>query len=82
MKTLFTFADLSSKSTAAKQVARYLRARRRQRRAAGHPHGHQAPRPGVTYREMVLTFADSQQVVLRIKQTGDIFQVALNGRVS
>jgi len=29
---------------------------------------------------MVLTFADSQQVILRIKQTGDIYQVLLNGK--
>ena len=36
---------------------------------------------GVTYREMALTFADSQTVVLRIKQSGDIFQVLLNGKV-
>lgn len=33
---------------------------------------------GVSYRELYLTFADSQRVVLRIKQTGDIFQVLLN----
>lgn len=34
---------------------------------------------GISYRELHLTFADSQRVVLRIKQTGDIFQVLLNG---
>ncbi|SEN75011.1 hypothetical protein [Nitrosomonas marina] len=33
---------------------------------------------GVSYREMMLTFADSQTVTLRVKQTGDIFQVLLN----
>ncbi|MCY1302736.1 hypothetical protein D9M70_524130 [compost metagenome] len=36
---------------------------------------------GVSYRELVLTFADSQSVTLRIKQTGDIYQVLLNGKV-
>lgn len=36
---------------------------------------------GVSYREMVLTFADSQTVIMRIKQSGDIFQVLLNGKV-
>lgn len=36
---------------------------------------------GVSYRELSLTFADSQRVVLRIKQSGDIYQVALNGNI-
>lgn len=36
---------------------------------------------GISYREMSLTFADSQQIVLRIKQTGDIYQVTLNGKI-
>ncbi|MDF0607253.1 hypothetical protein HZU77_016715, partial [Neisseriaceae bacterium TC5R-5] len=36
---------------------------------------------GITYREMVLTFADSQQVSLLIKQSGDIFRVMLNKKV-
>lgn len=35
---------------------------------------------GVSYREAVLTFADSQKLTLRVKQTGDIYQVALNGK--
>ena len=36
---------------------------------------------GISYREMVLTFADSQVVIMRIKQSGDIYQVLLNGKV-
>lgn len=36
---------------------------------------------GVSYREMALTFGDSQKVLMRIKQSGDIYQVLLNGRV-
>ncbi len=36
---------------------------------------------GISYRELSLTFADSQRVVLRIKQSGDIWQVLLNGAV-
>lgn len=36
---------------------------------------------GITYRELHLTFNDSQRVALRIKQSGDIFQVVLNGAV-
>ena len=36
---------------------------------------------GVTYREIRLTHADSQTTTLRIKQTGDVFQVLVNGKV-
>jgi hypothetical protein len=36
---------------------------------------------GISYREMTLTFADSQTIVFRIKQSGDIYQVLLNGKV-
>jgi len=76
---LFTFADLSAKSAAAKQVVRYFA------RAGANAVQQDIPSAvkrssGVTYREMDLTFADSQQVTLRIKQTGDIFQVLLNGK--
>ena len=35
---------------------------------------------GVSYKEMLLTFKDSQTVLLRVKQSGDIFQVRANGR--
>ncbi|AJK46247.1 hypothetical protein [Burkholderia plantarii] len=77
---LFSFRDLSAKSTAAKQVVRYFT-------RAGATVVQQdivsglKRTSGVTYREMDLTFADSQRVTFRIKQTGDIFQVLLNGRV-
>lgn len=36
---------------------------------------------GVTYRQICFVFADSQQITLRVKQTGDIYQVRLNNRV-
>lgn len=36
---------------------------------------------GISYREMSMTFADSQVVLFRVKQTGDIYQLLLNGRV-
>lgn len=36
---------------------------------------------GVTYRVAHLTFADSQRISLMVKQSGDIFQVNLNGSV-
>lgn len=36
---------------------------------------------GISYRELSLTFADSQTIIFRIKQSGDIFQVLLNKKV-
>ena len=81
MKNLiFSFEDLSAKDKAAKQAARYFS------RAGANVVQQDVPTAvkrssGITYREMALTFADSQQVVLRIKQSGDIFQVLLNGKV-
>ena len=35
----------------------------------------------IAYRELALSFPDSQTIKLRIKQSGDIFQVLLNGRL-
>ncbi|KJV08069.1 hypothetical protein [Methylocucumis oryzae] len=37
---------------------------------------------GINYREMNLVFADSQTVTLRIKQSGDVFQVLINKKLT
>jgi hypothetical protein len=37
---------------------------------------------GVSYREVTLTFADSQRLGLRIKATGDVYEVRINGKVT
>lgn len=81
MKNLiFDFNKLASGDSAPKQAMRYFS------RAGANVVQYDAPpvikrSSGITYREMTLTFADSQQVVLRIKQSGDIFQVLLNGQM-
>ncbi|MXS82382.1 hypothetical protein [Nitrosomonas oligotropha] len=77
---LFDFNDLSPNGKAAKQVSRYFA------QAGSHvvqqDVSSQVKRSsGVSYREMTLTFADSQKVTMRIKQTGDIYQVLLNGKL-
>lgn len=36
---------------------------------------------GVSYREISITFVDSQKVVFRIKAPGDIYQVTVNGKL-
>ena len=77
---LFSFEDLSVKDKATKQVMRYF-----SRAGANVVQADVTTAvkrtAGISYREMALTFADSQQVILRIKQSGDIYQVLLNGKV-
>lgn len=34
----------------------------------------------VSFREVVLSFADSQKLALRVKATGDVYEVQINGR--
>jgi hypothetical protein len=78
---IFSFDDMGSKKDAAtRAVVRYFA------RAGSHiVQGDASPNikrsSGVSYREMVLTFADSQVVTFSIKQSGDIFQVKLNGKI-
>jgi hypothetical protein len=37
---------------------------------------------GISYREVTYTFADSQSLALRIKATGDVYEVRINGKVT
>jgi hypothetical protein len=77
---LFTFSDLSTKDKAAKKAVTYFT-------RAGASVVSESVSPGVkrtsgiSYRELMLTFADSQTVTMRIKESGDIYQVLLNGKV-
>ena len=79
-KVLFSFEDFSSKDRATKAVVKYFA---RAGASVVQVDASSAIRrtSGVSYRELTLTFADSQAVALRVKQTGDIFQVLLNGKV-
>lgn len=36
---------------------------------------------GISYREVHMTFSDSQMVTFRVKKTGDIFEVRINNKV-
>jgi hypothetical protein len=80
-KLLFTFADLSIKDKAAKAAIKYFA------RAGAHVVAQDvSPQikrtSGISFREMKLTFADSQTILFRIKQSGDIYQILLNGKVT
>lgn len=79
---LFSFEELGgSKDKAAKKVMQYFS--RAGANVVSQDVSTQIKRSsGISYREMSLTFADSQSVTFRIKQSGDIYQVVLNGKVT
>ncbi len=77
---LFSFDDLTRKDKAVKELEKYFK------RAGTTPVSVDVDSrikrtSGVSYREISLTFSDSQVVKLRIKRPGDIFQVMLNRKV-
>lgn len=77
---LFTFSDLSVKDKAAKAAIKYFT--RAGANVVDQDVSAQVKRTaGISYREMKLTFADSQTILFRIKQSGDIYQVLLNGKL-
>lgn len=77
---LFEFENMKDKDKATKEAVRYFK--RAGAEVAQSAVSMSTKRTaGVSYREMMLTFADSQVVTLRVKQTGDIYQVLLNGAV-
>jgi hypothetical protein len=77
---LFSFEGLSAKDKAAKQAIKYFN-----RAGANVVSEDVDPKvkrsSGISYRELKLTFADSQTVGLKIKQSGDIYEVTLNGKL-
>ncbi len=74
---LFSFEDLSDKNKVVQKVKKQFEKLNLMVTAVDVPQ--QIKRTaGVSYREVSMTFADSQIVTLRIKKTGDIFTVLLN----
>ncbi|MBK5646838.1 hypothetical protein [Acinetobacter proteolyticus] len=77
---IFKFDEISNKDKATKAVSSYFK-------KAGAEIVQVDVSPsvkrtsGISFRELSLTFADSQIVVFRIKQSGDIYQALLNGKV-
>lgn len=77
---LFTFEEMTSKDKPTKELTRiFKRAGVDVAQVDVNPSVKRSS--GISYRELSLTFADSQQVTLRIKQSGDVYQVLLNGKV-
>lgn len=76
----FDFSDQTAASKALKKIAQLMQ-------RAGQPvvstsfDAKLKRTSGVSYREAMLTLASGQTVTLRVTQTGDVFQVLLNGSV-
>lgn len=77
---LFNFTEMSVKDKASKMVVKQFE-------KAGIDVVSQDVLPkvkrtsGISYREMLITFGDSQKIMFRIKSPGDIYQVLINGRL-
>lgn len=77
---VFTFESLSSKDKAAKEAVKQFKKVRAT--VAQVDVGSSIKKTsGIPYRELFLTFTDSQVITMRIKESGDIYQVLLNGKV-
>lgn len=74
---LFGFDDLSAKDKAVKSIQRQFARLGASVVSVDIPTTTKR-KAGLTYREVNLTFADSQTVTLAVKKTGDIFEVRLN----
>ena len=73
----FSFEDLSAKDKAAQKVIKLFK-KSDSNVAQIDINPTIKKTSGIAYREMSLTFVDSQVVVMRIKETGDIYQVLIN----
>jgi len=74
---LFSFEELSAKDKAAREAVKHFK---KAGAAVAQVDVNSSIRKtsGISYRELHLVFNDSQTIALRIKETGDIFQVLLN----
>lgn len=77
---VFNFDEMNSKDKVSKAISKFFS------RAGAQIVQIDVPKnikrtSGISYREVSLTFADSQIVIFRVKQTGDIYQILINNRV-
>lgn len=78
---LFSFEDLGTKSDKALVKLKQYFKRVGCPVATAEPGAKTLRTAGISYRELALGFGDSQKVTLRIKQTGDVYQVLINGKL-
>lgn len=78
---LFSFEDLGTKSDTALAKLKQYFARSGAPVVTAEPGAKTLRSSGISFRELSLTFGDSQRVKLRIKQTGDVYQVLINDKL-
>ena len=77
---VFTFDSLGSKDSAAKEAVKQFK--KAGATVAQVDVGSSIKKTsGFAYRELFLTFTDSQIITMRIKESGDIYQVLLNRKM-
>lgn len=82
MKTnVFDFENLAAKDKAVRETAR-LFSRAGAQVVTTEVAKTLSRRAGVTFRNIDFTFADGQTVTLAVKNTGDVFEVKINGKVT
>lgn len=79
---LFSFEDLGTKSDKALVKLKQYFSRANAPVVTAEPGAKTLRTSGISYRELFLTFGDSQRVTLRIKQTGDVYQVLINDKLT
>jgi hypothetical protein len=79
---LFSFEDLGTKSDKALTKLKQYFSRANAPVVNAEPGAKTLRTSGISYRELFLTFGDSQRVTLRIKQTGDVYQVLINDKLT
>lgn len=79
---LFSFEDLGTKSDKALTKLKQYFSRANAPVVTAEPGAKTLRTSGISYRELFLTFGDSQRVTLRIKQTGDVYQVLINDKLT
>lgn len=79
---LFSFDDLGTKSDKALVKLKQYFSRANAPVVTAEPGAKTLRTAGISYRELFLTFGDSQRVTLRIKQTGDVYQVLINDKLT
>lgn len=80
MKTLsFNFDSPSNKDKAVKEVVKVL-AKHGANVVTSEVDQRVLKKAGVAYRNVMLTFADGQTATLAFKETGDVFEIRINGK--
>ncbi len=79
---LFSFEDLGTKSDKSLVKLKQYFSRANAAIVTAEPGAKTLRTSGISYRELFLTFGDSQRVTLRIKQTGDVYQVLINDKLT